>query len=311
MKRAFTLIELLVVIGIIAILAGVLLATLTSSTEAARAAKCMTNMKNLANACHSYGAACQHYPNAGSVTYISIDESRGIRNAKKTYNETPGWISWISRNAFPASSPTTPPTIGFCGNGTEEDNVFALTNGALWKYVSGNRDVYVCPSHVQTKKGGKPLWSYLMNASFKWDSSEGYSYMNSGAGVSFGSLARADRILLFSEIPFRGPGEWFPLGDGSGGTEDDAVLQYRGCKDAPGLGGKSRRDGEETIGCNHPLGNVKHPKAWFAHVAFADAHVEKIRASGLSTDALKELTTFLCTGKDYALDAEGNLQELK
>ena len=311
MKRAFTLVELLVVIGIIAVLAGVLLATLTSSTEAARAAKCMTNMKNLANACHSYGAVNRHYPNAGSVTYIHVDESRGIRNAKKTYDETRGWISWMSCNLFPSGTPSTPQTIGFLGTGNEHDDVYALTNGALWKYVSGNRDVYVCPCHVQAKKGNRPLWSYLMNARFKWDSSEGYSYLNSGAGVAFGSLSRADRILLFSEIPFRGVGEWWPLGDGGGGTEDDAILQYRGCKDAPGLGGKSRRDGEETIGGNHPLGSVKHPKAWFAHVAFADAHVEKIKVSGLSTDALKDLTTYLCEGKDYALDGEGNLQELK
>ena len=311
MKRAFTLVELLVVIGIIAVLAGVLLATLTSSTEAARAAKCMTNMKNLANACHSYGAVNRHYPNAGSVTYITIDESQGIRNAKKTYRETAGWISWLSRNAFPSSSATTPQTIGFFGTGNEDDNVYALTNGAIWKYVSGNRDVYVCPCHVQAKKGNRPLWSYLMNARFKWDSSEGYSYLNTGAGIMFGSLARADRILLFSEIPFRGAGEWFPEGNGGSGTDDDAILQYRGCKDAPGLGGKSRRDGEETIGGNHPLGNVKHPKAWFAHVAFADAHVEKIKVSGLSTDGLKELTTLLCTGKDYTLDSDGNIQELK
>lgn len=312
MKRAFTLIELLVVIGIIAILAGVLLVTFSTTTESARAAKCLTNMKNLATACQVYGTATGYYPNAGSVNYITIDESRGIRNAQKQFNETKGWISWLSRDVYPVEGgdAPTPNTLGFLGNGNDEDNLYALTNGALWKYISSNRDTYVCPCHVQKSKRVKPLWSYLMSARFKWDSSEGYAYHKSGSGVGYGGLARADRILLFSEIPFRGPGEWFPEGDG-GGVENDAILQYRGCKEAPGLSGKSRRDGDETIGGNHPLGNAKHPKAWFAHVAFADAHVEKIKVSNLSTEALKELTTLLCTGKDYTLDSDGKLHELK
>ena len=41
------------------------------------------------------------------------------------------------------------------------------------------------------------------------------------------------------------------------------------------------------IGGNHPLGNPKHPKAWFAHVVFADAHVEKINVTGMSDETLR------------------------
>ena len=304
------MIELLIVIGIIAILAGVLLASFGSGTESARAAKCLTNMRNLATACQACGSASWHYPNAGSVQYVEIDVSDGVRNAKKVYRETRGWISWMSENKFPSQSPTTPPTLGFMGSGNQEGDLYAVTNGAIYSYLSENREVYTCPCHVrQCGKGRRPLWSYLMNAYFKWDSSEGYAYLRTGVGHEYGKLANADRILLFGEIPFRGAGAWRPTGEGSG-TEDDAILQYEGCKNAPGLGGKSRRDGNEFIGGNHPIGRPNAPKGWMAHVAFADAHVEKINVSNMGDEDLRRLTTYLCTGKSYSVSG-GSVQELK
>ena len=312
MKRAFTLIELLVVIGIIAVLAAILLASFGSSTESARAAKCMSNLKNLANACQSYGAAIRHYPNAGSVQYLTIDESRGIRNAHPRYFETPGWICWLSDGKFPSSSPVSPSTQGFISSGDTINENYAITNGAIFKYVGGNRETYVCPCHIQQSgKAGRPLWSYLMNAYFKWDCSEGYAYLNDGHGLGYGSLKKADRILLFGEIPFRkgSPGEWRPTGEGTG-MDDDAILQYRGCDKAPGIGGKSPRDGNEMIGGNHPIGRPNSPRGWLAHVVFADAHVEKINVTGLNDENLRKLTTYLCTGVDYAIEGE-NVNEMK
>ena len=44
---------------------------------------------------------------------------------------------------------------------------YCLTNGVIWKYVGGNSDVYVCPSH--TKAMGKVWWSYEMNGYFGGD----------------------------------------------------------------------------------------------------------------------------------------------
>lgn len=311
MKRAFTLIELLIVIAIIGILSGILLASFSGGTESARAAKCLTNLRSLATAAQAYGAASGRYPNAGSVQEMAIDLNGGSRNAQLKYTEVRGWISWLSENKFPSQSPVTPPTLGFMGNGSQDDGFYAVTNGALFAYVSGNRDVYTCPSHVQhSGKSKHPLWSYFMNAYFKWDSSEGFAYLQ-GSGHSFyyGQFANADRFLLFGEIPFRGIGNWRPTGEG-GGTEDDAVLQYEGCKNAPGLGGKSRRDGNEYIGGNHPIGRLNAPKGWMAHVVFADAHVEKINVSNLGDDDLRRLTTYLCTGKSYSISG-GSVQELK
>ena len=312
MKKAFTLIELLIVIAIIGILSGVLLASFSGGTEAARAAKCLTNMRSLATAAQSYGTASEFYPNAGSVTWMDESLVGGSRKFEIVYNETVGWISWLSANKFPARSPTTPPTLGFLGNGNQDDGLFAITNGALFAHVSNNREIYVCPSHVNTcGKSRRPLWSYLMNAYFKWDSSEGYSYLGwtESHTYFYGQFPNADRVLLFGEIPFRGVGNWRPSGEG-GGTEDDAILQYQGCKNAPKIAGKSRRDGNEFIGGNHPIGRLNSPKGWMAHVAFADAHVEKINVSNLNDDDLRRLTTYLCTGKSFSISGS-SVQELR
>lgn len=309
MKKAFTLIELLVVIAIIGILAGILIASFSGGAEAARAATCLTNLRNLATACQSYGSATAHYPNAGSVMQLGIDTSRGMRNVKKSYTETRGWISWLSRNKFPSESPETPTSLGFLDGDNKEDALFAVTNGALYKYVGGNSAVYVCPCHRHASGStATPVWSYFMNAYFKWDSCQGYAY-TSGAGLDYGLVKKTDRLLLFAEIPFRGAGEWRPSGNGDN-TDNDAILQYRGCDKAPSLGGKDRRDGTEYIGGNHPIGSVNRAKGWTAHVAFADAHVEKINVTGLSDESLRELTACLCTGKDYSI-ANGNVEELK
>ena len=100
-------------------------------------------------------------------------------------------------------------------------------------------------------------------------------------------------MLLFGEIPFQGPGDWFPNGTADeGDTDSDAVLQYK--------------DGTENIGGNH-----KSAKKWYAHVAFADGHVEKLNVDGLSGENLKELTTWLCEGKAVGRTSGGKYEELK
>ena len=310
MKKAFTLVELLVVVGLIGILAAVLLASFGSGTESARAAKCLTNLRSLATACQAIGTETWHYPTAGSLQVLNMTSGTGSRRAQKVYTETHGWISWLSDGKFPAESPVSPPSLGFMGNGSQDDEYYAITNGSIYAYLSGDRDVYTCPCHVrECGKKRKPLWSYLMNAYFKWTSSEGYAYLRGVSGHDYGKLANADRILLFGEIPFRGIGTWRPTGEGNA-MDDDAILQYRGCKDAPGLGGKGRRDGTEYIGGNHPKGKLNNPNGWMAHVVFADCHVEKLDVSDMDDDDLRRLTTYLCTGKSYAL-SNGNVQELK
>lgn len=293
MKKGFTLVELLVVIGILAVLMGILLTTIGGTTDSARAAKCLANMKNLALAVQSRGAETGYYPYAGSIEYMDIDTSQGKGNSKLVYNERRGWISWASEGQYPSQSKKGAPSIPMCTT-DEQLGMYAITNGALWRYVNGSKSVYVCPLHV--KKNPNARWSYLMNAYYGWNAADGNAFSSRHTGIDYAKASGTDRRLLFSEVPFQGAGDWFPDGNSSD-MESDAILQYDGCDKAAQNRIKGSRNGNEHIGANHKSG-----RNWLAHVVFADGHTEKIRASTdkglpLKSDNLRELTTWLCTGK--------------
>ena len=288
MKKAFTLIELLVVIGIIAILAGVLIASLSGGTESARAARCLTNMKNLANACSAYALSCEHYPLAGSV-----EKKRpvvGGGSVSFEYEELTGWVSWDSKSAsYPA-----PNSIAESGwftstyNTDLDTRLHALKNGSIWRGVSANEDVYVCPVHAKLMRRNNPIWSYVMNEEFGYADNleipKGAKYY----GRSYNSIKRADRTLLFSELQFLTVNGQTPNVSASAGYENDCTLQYKKY--------------DEVIGVNHPFGK----KGLCAPLAFADGHVEKLAIpASYSSDGwridceLKDLTELLCKGKDF------------
>lgn len=306
MKKAFTLIELLIVIGILGVLMTTMLVSLSGSGDSAKAAKCLTNMRNLATAVQAYGVANAYYPHAGSITRMSMNSSGGKKNQHLEYNEMKGWVSWNSKDVFPSTSPDNPNSIGLYE--TDPDlGRFAITNGAIWAYMGGDSSTYVCPVHA--KKHPSAKWSYLMNAYFGWAASQGHAYSSQHYGLKYGNLGDADRILLFAEVPFQGPGDWKP-DEGAGDMDGDGVLQYVGCKTARGVAGKNCRDGNEHIGANHKSG-----RDWFAHVVFADGHTEKLRCSTskglpLGGDDMRELTTWLCTGKAVTFDGK-KYEELK
>lgn len=308
MKKAFTLVELIIVVGIICVLAGILLVSFGGGTDSAKAALCLSNLKNLANACQTYGMATYRYPNAGSEELLSLDESQGRRSVREQYSERKGWISWDSEGHYPSTSHQSNPIIGLY----EEDRKkadYALTNGCLWKYVSQNRATYVCSLHRQTmrRQGLSPNWSYLMNAYFGWDTSEGARAVSRGSHTDFGKLQRADRILLFSEVPFMGYSSWQP--EGSAGSKDtDGVLQFATTGLSSGdKGANASGDGTETIGANHMVG-----KKLYAHVAFADGHCEKLqipysgspKSPQVEENVLKQLTAWLCVGYDVGLSGK-------
>ena len=104
-----------------------------------------------------------------------------------------------------------------------------------------------------------------------------------------------------------GYSSWQPEGNG-GSTETDAILQFSTSGLQDGDWGKNQpSSGNETIGANHMVG-----KSLYAHVAFADGHCEKLRIPytgnakkpQVDDGNLKELTTWLCAGKDVSLNGK-------
>ena len=302
--KGFTLIELLVVIAIIAILSGILLAVTGGGTESARAAKCMSNLRSLATGVNSAAMSGRWYPFAGSCQYADLGTGGLV------YKEQVGWISWLSNRGDPfghepgGTAPTAPVNVSICEYNTdnEEDVTFAITNGAIWKAVNCNKSIYTCPTHTiycQQHGGGAPNWSYVMNAKF------GYDYSRGSKGVpmlalrrEYAKLSRADRILMFAELPLEGEA------DGDKWSRD-CTLQYHASVNGNTYG-KNWNGTPESIGFVHK-GNKGRA---CAHVAFADGHTEKIlepRDGGLDA---KALTALLCEGKDLSFDGNG-YQEIR
>lgn len=315
-RKAFTLVELIVVVGIIGILAGILLTSFSGGTESARAAKCLNNMRSLAvgviNAAsnNKWG----HMPPAG--TWVEMDNS----DENKSYVEHKGWISWLSQNneyggngrPRPTSFVNVPNVSAYCSD--DKQAQFAITNGVLWKAVGGNEEIYTCPHHrIQTaKKGAKLRWSYVMNRYFGYDSSDGSKAIYTqiaGMPAPWKAITskevRADRRLLFAELPVYGSGKLADEGgtissanySSDGGPETDCILQYKTYSvNNPRFDWKGSA---ESIAFNHKAGK----RGWCAHVVFADGHTEKLLAPKEEGGLNKEqLTALLCEGKDIGVN---------
>lgn len=287
MKKGFTMIELLVVIAIIGILTAVLMPMVGGGTESARNAQCMNNLRSLASACHSYGMANDYYPPAGSFETIKVDTSKGQRQARKQYAEVTGWVSWNSDGAYRMAPQSSVANEGWLASAYSTDDrvrEYCITNGALWKFVSGARSLYTCPCHVKRYSANPPAWSYAMNSYFGRSSNTFTPRPSSYRGVGYGNLFRADRLLLFAELPFMGWEKTPNISQGAG-KQNDCTLDYAE---------------NETIGFNHQKGKRER----FAHVVFADGHTEALAlpVNGISESKLQDLTRWLCEGRDITFN---------
>ncbi len=294
MKKAFTLVEMLIVIAIIGLLMAALVVHLRGGTESARSAQCLTNMKNLASAVTQYAQNSQHFALAGSVEKFKIDDSRGVRDIKERYYELPGWISWNSQGAYKSNPQSHIANSGWFTSAYEQDDIkrwYALTNGVIWKYMNGAASCYTCPNHLRkVSPAVKPFFSYVMNGNFGWDASLGGDAMpEQYYGEFFADVKRPDKTLLFCELQWEQYTGKSPNFNKSPGTENDCTLQYESS------------EGGETVGFNH-----KNGRDVVAHVVFADGHVEKLAwpSSGMSDSELRELTEWLCEGKDISFNGK-------
>jgi len=300
MKKAFTLVELIVVIAIIGILASVLLGNYSGILERARSTKCETNLRNLAQAVGSY-AVCGHYPFAQSAQYIRT--TGGTDNQGVEICEFKGWVSWLSQGTtfpIPGNSPASLTHCSYANN-NKDQKLYAITNGAIWTAVGKNRSCYLCPVHVKACQAAgvnDPGWSYQMNAYFGYEEKKGAAMATEWSALETGSLNRADRVLLFAEIPALEPnckaarkaGVKLPKVNLTGG---DGTEGMDGCLKYKSLSG----GGTGEIGFNHV-----RSRQIVGHVAFADGHVESLACPQNGDTA--NLTDWLCQGMDVAINGK-------
>ena len=311
MRKAFTLIEMIVVVGIIGILAGIMLTSFGGGTESARAAKCLSNMRSLAQGAAAFSMKSE----SGLLPYAGSFAGHEEDNYEIYYPECRGWISWLSMHNEYNPKPKQPiqcANISACCD-VETKAYFAITNGALWKYVGRNFSVYVCPEHERlakklTKRSDvKIRYSYAMNAYFNFDVKPG-SFLDQKSR-SMTSI-RADRTLLFAELPFGVAGSSYDTAN-SGASGDkaysaaddtvalDCVLQCKASNN--GKDYNKHWSGEsEAIAFNHKSG-----KKWCAHVVFADGHTEKLLLPSSGGMSAEVLTALLCSGVAVSFNGAG------
>jgi len=120
-RRGFTLIELLVVIAIIAILAGLLLPALSTARESARRTTCVNNLKQI-----------------GTAWYLYLQD-----NDERFFDVACWWI-WGGKLG----------TLG-AGHGPFPFNDPSVVR-PLNSYVSGNLNIFKCPSDKGRPRVGYP-----------------------------------------------------------------------------------------------------------------------------------------------------------
>ena len=296
-KKGFSLIELLIVIGIIAVLGGVMLTQFSSSTESAMAANCLNHMRTLSNSVIADASKNGYYPSAGPYKYITVN----VRGGSESKWEQ-GWIG---------NDEGGQPVPAYSDD--ELQKYYAITNGSIWRTTKGAGGAYLCPSHehyCKNRKIVKPGWSYVMNSYFGWNVENqaasrnmfkrkyGDGYFTFRYTSAPKNRKRAlEKVLLFAEMPFADNGvhekpDFNPAADDA----NDSILKYK----ADGDNTKFNRTGnaDEYIGFNHKSG-----QNYSAHVAFADGHCAKLMLPmDASLDNIIELTTWLCTGREYTFD---------
>lgn len=176
-----------------------------------------------------------------------------------------------SDNRFPSSKGWIPQDIKTpYDTNMEQWNESLDRNGFYKRALNRSRESYFCPTHQKYARehnlGGDPLWSYAMN--------------KNASGRKYGSIGRADHLLLFAELPFANVknGDFVQSGQIAGEELDSELIS----KNEKGDSG-----GNEVVGFNH-----KNGKTLVGHVCYADGHVAKLVAP--KAGDVQDLTMWLC-----------------
>lgn len=302
--HGFTLIELLVVLAIIGVLASALTVSITKAGESARASHCKANLKNLAQAALSAAneSSFHELPRAGSYDVLGV--YRYYNTFRNMYWESFGWVGWTGR---PTGLQMT------AGNNAKTSTCFAqkqyysmedpaylsISNGAVWSYVGGDVNTYVCEQHQKVCKtlNKYAIRSYVMNPYYGY-ARNGNQKGNPARRVSIGDLSKhgdASRLLMFAEMPCYKPNSR-TVSVESSEQAADSVLQTKIVDSSYPCSPST----EEYIGFNHQIG-----KRYAAHVAFADGHVDVLAEPTSATqDDLLDLTESLCNGVEIDIDIQ-------
>ena len=311
MKNAFTLLEMLVVIAIIGILAGIVVPLSGDAIRTSREATCRNNLKNL------HAAAVNHandkggqLPRAGS---FEVADHTGI------YHERRGWISWIHTGSISGyksgqrHEQLSSMEDGWAVGGESfnpKRALFAITNGTLFAYTSGDLGLYVCPEALKApnfKAFGqrKGFSTYVMNEFFhyegckdhRWDDPRRLSRIGTNSDTICAGMDNSDRgfkgfapeaanLLLFAEHDGHEKRADFKIGH-------NCVLHVPG--DSP--------DGKKAsvLGTYH--GKSSSP---IGMVVFLDGHITaehtKVSVGNGGKSPVDNLAYWLCRGESPELE---------
>ena len=305
MKKGFTLIEMLVVIAIIGILAGIVVPLSGDALRTSRETTCRNNLKNL------HAAAVNHandkdgkLPRAGS---FEVRDHTGI------YHERRGWVSWIREGSIQGySSGQRQEQLSHMEDGWKVGEsfnakraMFAITNGTLFAYTSGDLGIYVCPEALKADafKGfgeRKGFSTYVMNEFFhyegckdhRWDDPRRLSRIGTGTETICSNMDNSNRgfkgftpesanLLLFAEH------------DGHSARTTDFAVGHNCVLHVPG----DAPDGKKAsiLGTYH--GKKGNP---IGMVVFLDGHITAERTTvpaGDSKPEVSNLAYWLCRGE--------------